>query len=48
MAQVVEPQENFPIYTLSYVWKQYFKLLNSHKTVTYIIIYNVFYWKLVV
>ena len=32
-----QPQENFSIYTLIYISKQYFQLLNSHKIVTYII-----------
>ena len=27
-------QERFAIYTLIYVWKQYFQLLNWHKIVT--------------
>ena len=31
-------QERFAIYTLIYVWKQYFQLLNWHKIVTYIIV----------
>ena len=35
----VQPQqEHFAIYTLIYVWKQYFQLLNWHKIVIYIII----------
>ena len=35
----IQPQqEHFAIYTLIYVWKQYFQLLNWHKIVTYIII----------
>ena len=39
----VQPQqEYFAIYTLIYVWKQCFQLLNWHKVVTYIIILTVF------
>ena len=39
----VQPQqEHFTIYTLIYVWKQYFQLLNWHKIVTYIIILTFF------
>ena len=39
----VQPQqEHFAIYTLIYVWKQYFQLLNWHKIVTYIIILTFF------
>ena len=35
----VQPQqEHFAIFTLIYVWKQYFQLLKWHKIVTYIII----------
>ena len=35
-------QEYFAIYTLIYVWKQYFQLLNWYKIVTYIIILTFF------
>ena len=39
----VQPQqEHFAIYTLIYVWKQYFQLLNWHKIATYIIILTFF------
>ena len=42
----VQPQqEHFAIYTLIYVWKQYFQLLNWHKIVTYIIILALFFLK---
>ena len=43
MGLVVQPQQDhFAIYTLVYVWKQYFQLLNWHKIVTYIIILTFF------
>ena len=48
----VQPQEeHFAIYTLIYVWIQYFQLLNWRKIVTYIIILtffleNIFSWPL--
>ena len=29
--RAAQPQENFVIYTFSYVWKQYFRLSNWHK-----------------
>ena len=34
--QVAQPQENFPFFTLIYVWKQYFQLLivNSELLIT--------------
>ena len=40
-----QPQKKFQIYTLIYVWKQYFQLLKWHKTFTYIIIYKYFFLK---
>ena len=33
-----QPQEHFEIYTLIYVLKKYFQLLNWHRAVTYIIL----------
>ena len=35
-------QEYFAIYTFIFLWKQYFQLLNWHKTVTYITILTFF------
>ena len=38
MRQAARPQENFAIYTLIYICKQYFHLLNWYKIVAYIIL----------